>query len=177
LAEPIFHVNDSTSPTWRQVQALMLVRLTRSRRLTAGWTAALVYLLCVLAPGAALAFGRGPAPCFIDEVVPVAIIAKSHDSAPMTHRHADGTVHDHDAMHGHHHADAGDAPPAHHHDGKTHDGMTSPGPCCAMLCVTALPADLPLIVKPSQPTSLCAAEAEWSAPGKAPPLLYRPPIA
>jgi len=163
----------------------MFVRLTRSRRVTAGWTAALVYLLCLLAPGAALAFGNGPAPCFIEEVVPVAIIAKSHDrshaksddSAPMTHRHADGSVHDHDAMRGHHHAGANDAPPAHHHDGKTHDGMASPGPCCAMLCVTALPADLPLIVKPSQPTSLCAAEAEWSAPGKAPPLLYRPPIA
>jgi hypothetical protein len=154
----------------------MLVRLTRSRRLTAGWTAALVYLLCVLAPGAALAFGHGPAPCFIDEFVPVAVIAKSHDkssdSAAMTHRHADGSSHDHGAMRGHHHADAGDAPPAHHHD-----GTTSPGPCCAMLCVTALPADLPLMVKPSQPISLCAAETEWSAPGKAPPLLYRPPIA
>lgn len=150
----------------------MFVRLTRSRRLTAGWTAALVYLLCILAPGAALAFGHGPAPCFIDELVPVAIIAKSSDSAAMTHRHADGSSHDHGAMHGHHHADAGDVPPAHHHD-----GTTSPGPCCAMLCVTALPADLPLMVKPSQPISLCAAEAEWSAPGKAPPLLYRPPIA
>jgi len=160
----------------------MFVRLTRPRRLTAGWTAALVYLLCVLAPGAALAFGRGPAPCFIDEFVPVAIIAKSDEASAMTHRHADGSSHDHGAMHGHHHADAGDAPAPHHHDGKshdgsTHDGMASPGPCCAMLCVSALPADLPLIVKPSQPTSLCAAETEWSAPGKAPPLLYRPPIA
>jgi hypothetical protein len=150
----------------------MFVRLTRSRRLTAGWTAALVYLLCVLAPGAALAFGRGPAPCFIDEFVPVAIIAKSNDSAPMAHMHADGSLHEHGALHGHHHADAGDAPPAHHHD-----GTATPGPCCAMLCVTALPADLPLMIKPSQPISLCAAETEWSAPGKAPPLLYRPPIA
>jgi hypothetical protein len=159
----------------------MFVRLTRSRRLTAGWIAALVYLLCVLAPGAALALGRGPAPCFIDEFVPAAVIAKGHDKsndmAARTHVHADGASHDHGAMHGHHHADAGDAPPVHHHDGKTHDGAASPGPCCAMLCVTALPADLPLIVKPSQPTSLCAAETEWSAPGKAPPLLYRPPIA
>jgi len=150
----------------------MFVRLTRSRRLTAGWTAALVYLLCVLAPGAALAFGRGPAPCFIDEFVPVALIAKSNDSAPMTHMHADGSLHEHGAMHGHHHADASDAPPAHHHD-----GTASPGPCCAMLCVTALPADLPLMVKPSHPISPSAAETEWSAPGKAPPLLYRPPIA
>jgi hypothetical protein len=90
----------------------------------------------------------------------------------MAHMHADGSLHEHGALHGHHHADAGDAPPAHHHD-----GTASPGPCCAMLCVTALPADLPLMVKPSQPISLCAAETEWSAPGKAPPLLYRPPIA
>lgn len=154
----------------------MLVRLTRSRRLTAGWIAALVYLLCVLAPGAALAFGRGPAPCFIDEFVPVAVVvksmAKSDDATGVAHRHADGSLHAHGATHGHHHADAGDAPPAHHHDNPA-----SPGPCCAMLCVTALPADLPLIVKPSQPISLCGAETEWSAPGKVPPLLYRPPIA
>jgi hypothetical protein len=165
----------------------MFVRLTRSRRVTAGWTAALVYLLCLLAPGAALAFGHGPAPCFTDALIPVAVIAKSdiaksNDLAPTAHTQADGSVHDHSAMHGHHHADAGKAPLAHHHDGKTyngktHDGTASPGPCCAMLCVTALPADLPLIVKPSQPISLCATETEWSAPGNAPALLYRPPIA
>ena len=94
----------------------------------------------------------------------------------MAEMHGAKSSHDHATMHGHHHADAGDTPPVHHHDGSPHDHK-APGPCCAMLCVTALPADLPLMVKPSQPNSLCTAAFERSAPGKAPPLLYRPPIA
>jgi hypothetical protein len=149
----------------------MLVRLRRSRRRTAGWIAAAVYLLCILAPGAALAFGDGPAPCFADELVPVALVSEPDASDMMAHMHADESTHDPGAMHAHHHADAGEAP-AHHHDGKG-----SPGPCCAMLCVTALPADLPVIVKPSQPGSICSAQIDRSPPGEAPPLLYRPPIA
>jgi hypothetical protein len=150
----------------------MFVRLRRSKRRAAGWIAAAVYLLCMLAPGAALALGDGPAPCLTDELVPVALISEPDDSAPIGHMHADSSMHDHDGMHAHHHADAGDTPPGPHHDGKT-----SPGPCCAMLCVTALPADLPVIIKPSQPASICSSEIYRSPPGEAPPLLYRPPIA
>ena len=48
---------------------------------------------------------------------------------------------------------------------------------CAMLCVSALPADLPSIVKPSQPVSMCVIETSRSVPGEPPTLLYRPPIA
>ena len=141
----------------------MLLRLTRSVRIKVGWLTALAYLLCVLAPGAALAFGIGPAPCFGDELPTVLV-----SSTPM---HAGG-AHDHGAMHVHHHADASGAPHKHEHDGKA-----SPGPCCAMLCVTAIPADLPIISKPSQPVSLCVSEVYAGLPGRAPPVLYRPPIA
>ena len=144
--------------------------------MTAGWFAAAVYLLCNLAPGAALALGHGPTPCFSAADQPVAM-ALMQDPPGMAEMHDDGSPHDHAAMHAHHHAGASDAPPVHHHDGNTHDHKASPGPCCAMLCATALPADLPLMVKPSQPTSLCADAIERSAAGKAPPLLYRPPIA
>jgi len=140
--------------------------------------AAAVYLFCSLAPGAALALGQGPAPCLSDTSQPVAMMPMDAASADgMAHMHGDGPSHDHAGMHAHHHADAGDAPPAHHHDGNSHDHKAAPGPCCAMLCVTALPADLPLMVKPSQPTSLCAIEMMRSAASNAPPLLYRPPIA
>lgn len=142
----------------------MLQHLTRSIRVRLGWLIALAYLFCVLAPGAALALGTAPAPCLSDElhVVPV----------PVAHMHADRTSHDHGGIHAHHHADAAGVPTKHGHDGKS-----SPGPCCAMTCATALPADLPMLVKPSQPMSVCISEAYRSVRGKAPPLLYRPPIA
>jgi hypothetical protein len=144
---------------------------------TAGWVAAAVYLLCCLAPGAALALGIGPTPCFSDTNQPVAMMPMLEEAVGLAEMHGDGSSHDHAAMHAHHHADTSDATPVHHHDGHTHDHKASPGPCCAMLCVTALPADLPLMIKPSQPTSLCAVAIARSIPGKAPPLLYRPPIA
>jgi hypothetical protein len=73
-------------------------------------------------------------------------------------------------MHAHHQAAAQDAPTQHHHDGKA-------GPCCAMMCVSALPADLPGIAKPLQPISACAPEIVVSLHSAAPPQRYRPPIA
>jgi hypothetical protein len=143
---------------------------------TAGWIAAAVYLLCCLVPGAALALGDGPAPCLFDTHQPVAMMPMQEELAVMAEMHGDGSSHDHAAMHAHQHADAS-AAPTHHHDGNSRDHKASPGPCCAMLCITALPADLPLMVKPSQLMSLCAAAIMQSAASKAPPLLYRPPIA
>jgi hypothetical protein len=139
----------------------MFRRMTKSIRIWTGWLVALGYLACVLAPGAALALGSGPAPC-LDADLPIA--------AATMHMHEDGSMHDH-AMHASHHADTSAPSPAHHHDGKA-----SQGPCCAMMCVTALPVDLPVIAEPVQPVSTCAAETDLSLPGEASPLLYRPPI-
>lgn len=133
----------------------MFLRMTRCIRTWTGWLIALGYLACVLAPGAALALGTGPAPCLDVDVV----------AAMPMHMHDDG------AIHMHHHAGGSDPSTAHHHDGKA-----SPGPCCAMMCVSALPGSLPAVLEPSRPVSTCAAETDLSLPGKAPPLLYRPPI-
>lgn len=136
----------------------MFLRMTRCFRVWTGWLIALGYLACVLAPGAALALGTGPAPCLDVDVV------MSMSSAAMpAHMHDDG------AMHMHHHA--GGSAPSHHHDGKA-----STAPCCALMCATALPGSLPVVVAPSQPVSTCVTEADRSLPGEAPPLLYRPPI-
>ena len=139
----------------------MFLRMTRSFRIWTGWLIALGYLACVLAPGAALALGTGAAPC-LD--VDLAIAA-----APALAHH-EGAMGDH-AMHMHHHADGSD-PSTHHHDGKA-----APGPCCALMCVTALPVDLPDIVVPAQPVSSCIAATDLSLPGEAPPLLYAPRFA
>lgn len=133
----------------------MFVRLTHRMRIRAGWLVALLYLLCVVAPGGAMALGAA-APCL------------PADTSPALHGH--GGDHDHGMMHAeHHHPDAGDA--GHHHDGKA-----APGPCCAMLCVSAMPAELPTIAKPAQPSAIHLASTDRTLPGKAPPLLYRPPI-
>jgi hypothetical protein len=150
----------------------MLFRLSRSVRIKAGWLVALAYLFCVVAPSAALALGTS-APCLTDDAALAGLVPVHHQTS---HLHADDAAHDH-AMnhtqtHDHHHIAAQDAPAEHHHDGKG-----KPGSCCATMCVTALPADLPSIAKPVQPISTCAPEIAVRVPGEASPRLYRPPIA
>jgi hypothetical protein len=145
----------------------MFVRLTRPARIKAGWFAALLYLFCVLAPGVALALGDA-ASCLATKVEPAA----------MTHVH-DASMHQHHEAHASHHADAGatQQEPAKHEPAQHGHGKASPGPCCAMLCVSAIAADLPAVAKPVQPVSVCTSENFERLPGEAPPLLYRPPIA
>lgn len=145
----------------------MLLQLTRSMRIKVGRFIALAYLFCVLAPAAALAWGNGPAPCLDDALLADLVLV--HQAMPTSHMH-DGTAHDHTTMHAHHQS-AQDTPTPHHHDGK---GKV--GPCCAMMCVSALPADLPSFARPLQPVSSRAPEIVASLHSAAPPLLYRPPI-
>src|SRR5512139_2602752 len=116
----------------------MFLRLTKAKRIRLGWLVALAYLFCVLAPAAVLAAGDA-APCLTDEL-PRAV--SSRHQATGQHMHDGRAMHDDAGMHAHHRMAAQDAPAPQHHDGKG-----SPGPCCAMMCVTALPADLPDIAK------------------------------
>ncbi|WP_028347221.1 hypothetical protein [Bradyrhizobium murdochi] len=144
----------------------MFVRLTRRKRVKAGWFVALLYLLCVLAPGVALALGDA-ASCLVIVVQPVA--------ATHTHDHSEhASAHEHHHDHESHDTDAGNTA---HEPAKHGHHKSSPGPCCAMLCVSGIAADLPTVVKPLQPTSLCVSENSWRLPGEAPPFHYRPPIA
>ena len=151
----------------------MFVRLTRPVRAKAGWFVALLYLSCVLAPRVALALGDA-ASCLVHQFG-TAAAAHVHEGAQPEH----AASHQHHEMqadqHAMHLADTGNA--TQEHTKHQHDGKGSPGPCCAMLCVSAIAADLPAVAKPSPPISLCVAESFQRLPGKAPPLLYRPPIA
>jgi hypothetical protein len=156
----------------------MFVRLTRPVRARAGWFVALLYLFCVLAPGVALALGDA-ASCPVHQSGMAAATHVPQDAQPQ---HA--ASHQHHALqadqHAMRHADAGDAMSAHakhQHAKHQHDGKGSPGPCCAMLCVSAIAADPPGIAGPMQPISLCISENLQRLPGKTPPLPYRPPIA
>lgn len=148
----------------------MLMRLTRSMRIRVGRIIALAYLFCVLAPAASLAWGSA-APCLGDDaqadLVPAHHhMAASHDMAAnpgdVPHEHA-GTPSQ---------TAAKDAPAPNHQDGKG-----TVGPCCAMMCVSALPADLPSLATPLRPMSTCAPEIVPSLHSAAPPQHYRPPIA
>ena len=143
----------------------MFVRLTRPARIKAGWFAALLYLFCVLAPGVALALGDA-ASCLATKV----------ETAAMTHLH-DASVHQHHEAHASHHDAGATQEPAKHEPAQHGHGKASPGPCCAMLCVSAIAADPPAVANPSPLVSLCVSENFQRLPGKAPPPLYRPPIA
>jgi hypothetical protein len=141
----------------------MLARLTNSSRIRAGRLFALVYLFSVLAPAFALALGD-PAPCFQTEIDAVGITRSDVDFSVIHHMHRPGSQDrgmQADSDHGSHH----------------HHGKTSTGPCCAMLCLSAIPADLPVIAKPSLPISFLASAGFRPLAGQAPPLHYRPPIA
>ncbi|MCS3727485.1 hypothetical protein [Bradyrhizobium betae] len=147
----------------------MLLQLTRSMRIRVGRLVALAYLFCVLAPAASLAWGAGPAPCLDGAIL--ADLVPAHHQMQADHMHGVAS-HDHAGPHAHHQTAAQDTPAQHHHDGKG-----KAGPCCAMMCVSALPADLPAVAKPVLPISACAPDIVVSLHSEAPPLLYRPPIA
>jgi len=147
----------------------MFVRLTKPGRAKAGWLVALLYLFCVLAPGVALALGDA-ASCLMTEL-PATGAAHIHDGAQPLH--AASVAHQHGEEH-QHHADAGG--PTHDHARHQHGGKTSPELCCAMMCIAAIAADPPAVATPVRPISFCVSQIFQRLPGKAPPLLYRPPI-
>ena len=154
----------------------MLVRLTRAKRLRAGWCVALIYMLCVLAPtiSYALPGAHAPAPCLSDD-----------DHVPgLVHVHS-GPQHDHEHGHTHHHAAMQPNAAGHHGSmSLTADETSDPGKaahssegqCCGLISVSALPATLIEFATPSVPTALCAIAGYRKVNDDAPPTLYRPPI-
>lgn len=153
----------------------MLVRLTRTKRLRAGWLLALAYLLCVLAPTISYALPgiHAPAPCLDAKHVP-----------GMLHVHS-GTQHVHDDGHTHDHAAAQVLAAGDDVSMSMTSGSKSPpekarhssdGQCCGLMCVTAIPATVVELAKPFAPTALCEVEGYRNVADNAPARLYRPPI-
>ncbi|WP_441242295.1 hypothetical protein [Tardiphaga sp. 768_D3_N2_1] len=156
----------------------MLVRLTRVQRLRAGWFVALTYLLCVLAPTISLALpGQPPAAlCLTGESHMTGMVHVN--SSASAHMHGDGQAHDHSVAHASAaHADGDHALMAIDDASGSHKVPHSPnGPCCGLMCVSALPAVLADIVTPSVPTVLRVTEGYRAVTDRAPARLYRPPI-
>jgi hypothetical protein len=143
----------------------MHMRLTRARRWKAGWLLAFVYLLCVLAPTISFALpgSHAVAPCLTDA------------------RHVPGMVHmhDHGAAHPHANSNGDQRSMSVVLNGKLapQKAPHSSNPqCCGLMCVTALPATLVDIVKPSAPTAICEVKGYRKVTDNAPTRLYRPPI-
>jgi hypothetical protein len=144
----------------------MLIRLLRAKRLLVGRLVALIYLVCVLAPGSALASGNARISdhCLFDDAPPMASTGH-HDHAS----HSAGAMHQHDHGAAFAEKSALPEPPQHHH--RTIDLQ-----CCA-LCIAALPASISDIVTPCPAHAFALPEAGGHLADNSPPLHYRPPIA
>lgn len=135
----------------------MFIRLTRAMRLRSAGVLAVLYLLCVLAPSAAFAFGDGTraAHCLTDTNV-TAHVHKKGDASPQSYDHG---------MAGDHQPGEGGDP-----------GVAPDQQCCGLFCVSSLPTGLIGVSDPELPTtepiSLIAQGVQGSKPG----CLYRPPI-
>ena len=157
----------------------MLSRLNRPKRLGAGWLIALIYLLCVLAPTISFAIPglHAVAPCLIDASHAAGMV-HVHTEVPTRHVHNDSQGHD----------PSGDSHAISNGDRRSMSLALNPksvpekapqssdGQCCGLMCVTALPAMLIDVVKPSAPVALCEVEGCRKVTDNAPPRLYRPPI-
>ncbi|KZD21203.1 hypothetical protein [Tardiphaga robiniae] len=150
----------------------------------AGWIVALVYLLCIMAPtlSYALPGEHAVVPCMTMEGV-VSGSMHMHDEAvqPM-HAHIDGQMDGHSSAHSMAMFDDdeqssmsaamdGDKAPS------KNGPHTTSGQCCALMCVSAMPAPLFDIAMPSMPTVVRIVTSYRAVADNAPAEHYRPPIA
>lgn len=152
----------------------MLIRLSGAKRSLVGRVVALAYLLCVLAPGSALAFGDGRLSehCLSDMGLATAT-PQQHDADALPtsagyHQHP-GIMHQHD-----HGTIAGGSPPS---EPSQHKHAMLDLQCCGMQCVAALPAAISDVVTPCASHAFALPENGDHLADNLPARHYRPPIA
>src|SRR3981081_1391444 len=96
-------VRPSSHLACRKIESIeidMLVRLSRSKRLRAGWLIALIYLLCVLAPTLSFAWpgSRAVSPC-LTEAAHLSGVVHMHTDAGIEHIRIEGHTHAHSSGH------------------------------------------------------------------------------
>jgi hypothetical protein len=147
-----------------------------------GRLVALIYLVCILAPGSALAFGdaRLNEHCLFGDL-PIAAVAHHEGSAGHTAHSATGH-HDHGGQsagvtHHHEHDDRMAAStnqmPS---DSTSHQHQTMDPQCCGMLCVAALPASISDVVTPCPAHTVSLPDVGGHLADNLPLRHYRPPI-
>ena len=161
----------------------MLLNLTRKRRQKAGRHVALIYMLCILAPtlSYALPGEHAPAHCLTMEGMSGSMLTHDEAVRPM-HVHLDGQPHDHGSAQMSSMSDANDMVAM--SDDMDGDGIpakkgphTTSGQCCALMCVSAIPAPAFEIAAPSAPSVVHVATTYRAMTDNAPAVHYRPPIA
>lgn len=159
----------------------MLVSLTRNRRTKAGWIVALVYLLCVMAPGLSYALpGEHAVPCMSMGGLMAGTLQMHAEPVQPMHAHPGGQTHDHSSAHAMAMSDGEPSSMASDMDGDeapAHKGAhVSGGQCCAQMCVSAMPASLCDIAMPPMPGVVRVVTTYRAAADNAPAVRYRPPI-
>jgi hypothetical protein len=141
----------------------MLVRLTRAMRLRSAGVMAVLYLLCILAPAAAFAFGdpSRTAHCLTDSSLSGHVHGKNGSTAAHSRSAATPADHSHPTDHSHDMADGTAAVDSQ---------------CCGLFCLSSLPAGLLEIAPPYLPTSPAISTITEGLAGNGPDRLYRPPI-
>lgn len=121
---------------------------------------AALYTLCLLAPGAAMAFnGPAAAHCLTKQHH----LVSRHQHGTKTHVHADGATH--------HHV-------GHDHDtGKHSDsgGKSTSGNCCGLFCMTALSQEVAEFAASSMNFTAYDPSLDSRLTGRVPEGLNRPP--
>lgn len=123
---------------------------------------ALAYLLCLLAPPAAFAFGDGSraAHCLTED----------NHGLPHVHPQSDvGQAHVHGSGTSHVHQKQVAATKTNSQD------TTADGQCCGLVCLSAIPTLLPDVTTPVAQGEEAIVVVPGDASGQTPALLYRPP--
>jgi len=148
----------------------MFSSFRRTSRVHATIALVAAYLLCILAPHAALALSNGSAAmhCLIE----LSDLSHVHQNAavPMTHGHADGMAHEH-------HGVSMQTAAQEHGDGHQNGhGKAPDGSCCGVFCITALNHDGVIALPAPPPPVLAKAEPEAEGVSRDPDRIDEPPI-
>jgi hypothetical protein len=160
----------------------VLVRLTRNRRIKAGWIVALFYLLCVMAPTFSYAMpGEHAVPCMSMGGLMTDSLRMHREAVEPIHAHLDGQMHDHSPAHAmamadDEHSSVSSATDDEEAPSRNHPHANS-GQCCATMCVFAMPAPLIDFALPSMPAAVRIVASYRATADNAPAVHYRPPIA
>ena len=150
----------------------MFVKLTTKQRRKAGWLAALVYMLCILAPtlSYALPGQHAVVDCMTIEGVAAGAMHMHAVAEPMPAH----LVHDHASGHD---EQASVSPISSDEQAPTKKSPHLSGQCCALMCLTILPASIVEVLAPSAPTLIRVATSYAAPTDNASVVHYRPPIA
>lgn len=155
-----------------------MTRISSHKRVRAGRLLALLYLLCVVLPSSAFAFGNARLAdhCLFEDGLTPLVSRKHNETGGIAHQsdHLQAGGHSHSM----HHHDVAKLAPQSQPKLPSHDG---PAPidlqCCGMMSVAALPASLAEVRTPCPTIAFIVSDRNRPMADSLPLQRYRPPIA